>query len=73
MFFSRPQQYKMAKYCDEIFGELLLKVQSTFLSQSFITEISAFQENVFHSFKKMYFGQETVFQSLKKLYFRSHY
>jgi len=22
---SRPQQYKMAKYCDEIFGELLLK------------------------------------------------
>ena len=29
MIFSRPQQYKMAKYCDEIFGELLLKVQST--------------------------------------------
>lgn len=23
--FSKPQQYKMAKYCDEIFGELLLK------------------------------------------------
>lgn len=22
---SKPQQYKMAKYCDEIFGELLLK------------------------------------------------
>jgi phosphatidylinositol phospholipase C beta len=23
---SRPQQYKMAKYCDEIFGDLLFKV-----------------------------------------------
>lgn len=23
--FSKPQQYKMAKYCEEIFGELLLK------------------------------------------------
>lgn len=22
---SKPQQYKMAKYCEEIFGELLLK------------------------------------------------
>lgn len=22
---SKPQQYKMAKYCEEIFGDLLLK------------------------------------------------
>ena len=28
IIFSRPQQYKMAKYCDEIFGELLLKVET---------------------------------------------
>ena len=61
MVFSRPQQYKMAKYCDEIFGELLLKVQSTFLSRSFITEILAFRDNVFHSFKKIYSGQEKFF------------
>ena len=32
-----------------------------------------FQENVLHSFKKMYFGQEKFFWNLKKLYFRSHY
>ena len=23
--FSKPQQYKMAKYCEDIFGEMLLK------------------------------------------------
>lgn len=26
---SRAQQYKLAKYCDEIFGDLLLKEQIT--------------------------------------------
>lgn len=38
---SKPQQYKMAKYCEEIFGELLLKqplenypVNPLFLKQS---------------------------------------
>ena len=25
IIFSRPQQYKMAKYCEDIFGDLLLK------------------------------------------------
>ena len=25
LYFSKSQQYKMAKYCEDIFGELLLK------------------------------------------------
>ena len=25
VYFSKPQQWKMAKYCEDIFGEYLLK------------------------------------------------
>ena len=74
IIFSRPQQYKMAKYCDEIFGELLLKVEtveSTFyrniLSPEILWFIHFISQYILSKEIKVFFGR-----TLKMNIFFSH-
>ena len=71
IIFSRPQQYKMAKYCDEIFGELLLKVEtveSTFyrniLSPEILWCIHFITQDTLSQEKKKKFGRNLNIKSL---------